>query len=104
MDDILKGANADYDMVITCIGLPAGGRARRKGKKVAIAGGSVYEYGPAIQGKMIVAAVTYKPDAEYDDKSVPSNMEEAFNKRYLLVTPENLAEVATKYGELFKKR
>ncbi len=31
-------------------------------------------------------------------------MEEAFNKRYLLVTPENLAEVATKYGELFKKR
>ncbi|NMA39187.1 MAG: hypothetical protein GX937_03330 [Lentisphaerae bacterium] len=104
MDDILKGANADYDMVITCIGLPAGGLARLKGKKVAIAGGSVYEYGPAIQGKMIVAAVTYKPDAEYDDKPVPSNMEEAFNKRYLLVTPENLAEVATKYGELFKKR
>lgn len=104
MDDILKGANAEYDMVITCIGLPAGGLVRLKGKKVAIAGGSVYEFGPAIAGKVIVAAVTYKPDAVYDDKPVPSDMEEAFNKRYLLVTPENIAAVAGQYAELFEKK
>lgn len=103
MDDIIKKTGAEYDMLITCIGLPLGGLSRLKGKKVAIAGGSVYEFGAAIQGKVVVAAVTYKPDAIYDDKPIPSDKEEAFNKRYLLVTPDNLMEVASKYGELFEK-
>jgi hypothetical protein len=103
MQDILKGAGVDYDMVITCIGLPIGGLMQLKGKKVVFAGGSPYEYAAAIAGGLVVAAVTYKPDAIYDDKPVPSALQEAFDKRYVLITTENVKEVAGKYGELFKQ-
>ncbi|HQL88806.1 hypothetical protein [Oligosphaera ethanolica] len=103
MQDILKNANADYDMVITCIGLPAGGLLHLKGKKVVFAGGSPYEYAAAIAGGLVVAAVTYKPDAIYDDKPVPSNLQEAFDKRYVLISTDNIKEVASKYAELFKQ-
>ncbi|NMA46985.1 MAG: hypothetical protein GX945_10530 [Lentisphaerae bacterium] len=103
MQDILKNANVDYDMVITCIVLPAGGLIHLKGKKVVFAGGSPYEYAAAIANGLVVAAVTYKPDAEYDDKPVPSDLQVAFDKRYVLITTDNIKEVAGKYAELFKQ-
>lgn len=103
MQDILKKAGVDYDMVITCIGLPAGGLPLLKGKKVVFAGGSPYEYAAAIANGLVVAAVTYKPDAEYDDKPVPSDLQVAFDKRYVLITTDNIKEVAGKYAELFKQ-
>lgn len=111
LDKILKGKKAD--LIITTIGLPSGLSVRGgkefpipslKGKKVVLAGGSIYEHGRDIQAGAIVAAVSYKPNAEYDEKPAPSDLDEAFNKRYVLVTNENLNEVIKQYPDLFAKQ
>ncbi|MBR0460122.1 MAG: hypothetical protein IJJ26_12870 [Victivallales bacterium] len=97
----------DYDILITTCGLPEqwnynkGLPGNLKGKQVVIAGGSIYNLGAPILKGEIIAAVTYKPNAEYDEKPVPSNLDEAFNKRYVLVTPEDIKQKASEYKDLF---
>jgi len=75
----------------------------KKRPDLALASGSVYELKKAIAGKAIVAAVTYNPKAVYDEKPPPADLDAAFDKRYLLVTPDNVLTVAGEYGDLFKK-
>ncbi len=95
-----------FDICITLMGLPAdtkmNGKALSiealKGKKVFIGGGSIYNLKQAIVGGAIAAAVSYKTDAIYDDKPIPSKLDEAFDKRFALVTAENAAQ----YKTLFK--
>ena len=56
---------------------------------------------PIKQG-LITAVVARKPDAEYDLKgSIPNDVEKAFNRRYLLLTPKNIEEISQKYETLF---
>jgi len=104
---LLDEYTGKYDMIITTIGLPQDA-ARMKlwtsadKPKVVIANGSIYELKGAIKSGMIVGAVTYNPNAEYDDKPVPKDLDEAFDKRFLLVTPANVDEVTSKYGDIFR--
>ncbi len=50
-----------------------------------------------IKGSAINAAVTTNPTYKYDESNPPSKAQAAFDKRYLLVTPENVDEMETKY-------
>ncbi len=110
LDKMLKGKDAD--LIITTIGLPIGvGCSGKdfnvpclKGKKVVFAGGSIYEHGRAFANNCIVAAVTYKPNAEYDEKPVPKDQNAAFDKRFLLVHSENYKEVASKFPDIFQSQ
>ncbi len=62
----------------------------------------IYELKNSINGKQILAAVTYNPGADYrPDENVPKDYKEAFEKRYLLITPENVSEMATTHESLF---
>ena len=109
LDKTLGKVNGDYDILITTFGLPQGGvmdpkggfKGKLAGKKVVFAGGSIYEQGFAFQSGLIVAAVTYKPNAEYDENPVPKDLDTAFNKRYLLVTSENFKDIAKEYKDVF---
>ena len=49
----------------------------------------------------IVAAVIYSPKAQYNDKPAPTDMEEAFHERFLLITPESIDTVCGEFPELF---
>ncbi len=108
LDKMLKGKDAD--LIITTIGLPIGvGCSGKdfnvpclKGKKVVFAGGSIYEHGRAFAAGCIAAAVTYKPNAEYDEKPVPKDQQAAFDKRFLLVTAENYKEVMSQHPDIFQ--
>lgn len=107
-DELVKKNSDKCDLIITTIGLPMDLGAMKfwtmkDRPNLALASGSVYELKKAIAGKAIVAAVTYNPKAVYDEKPPPSDLDAAFDKRYLLVTPENVATVAGEYGDLFKK-
>ena len=90
----------EFDICITLIGLPADAKMIGKdlnidalmGKQVFIGGGSIYNLKPAIVAGAITAAVFYKTDAIYDDKSVPSKHDEAFDKRYVLITKDNIEQ------------
>ena len=107
LDKTLEKVSGDYDLLVTTFGLPQGVfapkdfKGKLAGKKVVVAGGSIYELGFGFQAGLIVAAVTYKPNAEYDEKPVPKDLDTAFNKRYLLVTSENFKTVATENKDIF---
>lgn len=97
-----------FDMLVTFAGIPRGvtcaGKDFKnpglKGKKVIIAAGSVYDWKYAIKEGAIPAAVSYKPNAVYDEK-LPRNLDEAFDKRFVLITSDNIDTVANEYSQLF---
>lgn len=105
--DELIGKQTGFDMIVTTIGLPndAGKSRILKDKarpKIAVLNGTIYDLKAAIKPDMIVGAVTYNPKAIYDDKPVPKDLDEAFNKRYLLVTPETLQQVSQTHQDIFR--
>ncbi|NLF16977.1 MAG: hypothetical protein GX595_06940 [Lentisphaerae bacterium] len=105
--DDLVGKQSGFDVLVTTIGLPQDARnskiLRDKDRpKIAVLNGSIYDLKAAIRPDMIVGAITYNPKAEYDDKPVPKDLDEAFNKRFLLVTPDNLGQVVSTNPDIFR--
>jgi len=97
-----------YDMFITLIGLPGGRPAREMAdKNLVLVGGDTLSMGLLFQANgqnglpNTVAAVTYNPNAVYDDKAIPSDPKEAFDKRFLLVTPETFESIQSTHANLF---
>lgn len=107
-DKIVGEHKDDIDIVITTIGLPQDARNSKilRNKKdrplIAILNGSIYDLRGAFQPDMVVAAITYNPNAEYGDDSIPKDLDEAFNKRFLLVTPDNLSQVTSGSPDIFR--
>lgn len=116
--DALIQRHPDCNLIITFIGLPAEveemefwhSEAKSEEKpdlpekpKIAIINGDVYKLKNAISTGMVVAAVTYSPKAKFDEATAPSNPKTAFDKRYLLITPENVESINEEFGGLFQK-
>ncbi len=97
-------------MLITLVGFPRNFKDmdmwyeedETKRLKVAVVNGEIYQLGPGIHSGQIVAAATYNPQAKFDESKAPSDPQAAFDKRYILVTPENVEETAQKYPGLFE--
>lgn len=108
MTSLAKYPNAN--MLVTFIGLPRNFQEmpiwfeedEAKRIKVALVSGEVYQLGPGIAAGQIVAAVTYNPKAKFDESKAPSDPQAAFNKRYLLITPENVEQIAAENQGLFE--
>ncbi len=49
----------------------------------------------------VIGTVTNRPGYEFEDRSIPGDLDEAFDKRFLFITPDNLAEIAAEYKNLF---
>ena len=56
----------------------------------------------AIQAKLVIAAAAPDPEVIPDDWQPPQDLDAAFAKRYLLVTPENVQALAEKHPKLFE--
>lgn len=56
------------------------------------------------QENFIHAMTLWSPDPEIDDLPVPKDINKAFDKRYLTVTPDNIEEIKKKYPVLFPKQ
>ena len=108
LEQLLAGKK--FDILITDIGLPSEltviGKdftsSALKGKRVAFLSGGIYDYVRAFMSGRIAAAVVSNPKAVFDAKNVPKDPEAAFNKRYLLITPENYKEMIEQYN-IFKR-
>ncbi len=107
-------AKDSYDIFITLIGIPSMGNVASvmrdlAGKKLVLVGGDTMSMGKlfmagerqASVAPVAAAAVTYNPKAIYDDKPIPKNPKEAFDKRYLLITPENFESIKNEHSNLF---
>ncbi len=97
-------------MIVTLVGLPRNftemgiwhEEDEAKKLKVAVINGEVYQLGPEIASGQIVAAVTYNPKGKFDESKAPSDPQAAFDKRYLMITPENVEQIAQDYPGLFE--
>jgi hypothetical protein len=106
-DGLLSDYAGQYDLVATVIGLPqdVGASAVLSGTshpRVALLNGSIYDLKAALTPDRVVAAITYNPKAVYDDKPVPMDLDEAFAKRFLLVTPETVQQQSRDYPDIFR--
>lgn len=106
-DDIVARYTSECDLIVTTIGLPMQSERMRywtmpNKPALALASGSIYELKQAIKTGTIVGAITYNPKAVYDEKAPPTDLDAAFDKRFLLVTPENVDTVARKHSDLFR--
>ena len=52
---------------------------------------------------LIGAMSLWKPNPTIDEKPVPESVQEAFNKRYLVITPQNIDSIHEKHPSLFPK-
>lgn len=110
---LLKNKSRNY--IISLIGLPMDmGKLKiwsqfaedpKKAPRLSIMNGDISMlYKPIKQG-LIPAVVTHNPDAVYSEEAAPSDMQEAFNKRYILITTKNVDEIKKKYGDrIFRKK
>ena len=108
LEQLLEGKH--FDILITDLGLPSDltvvGKEftihSLKGKQVAMLSGNIYDYMRAFINRRIAAAVVHNPKAEYDAKPAPKDPQNAFNRRYLLVTPDNYRDMVIQY-DVFKR-
>ncbi len=106
-DGIVAQYRTRCDLIVSTIGLPMHAMEMRywampDAPALALAGGSVYELESFIERGLVCAAVTYNPKAVYDEKAPPADLDEAFSKRYLLVTPDNVDDVTREHSDIFK--
>ena len=119
-------ANQDCDMVITLVPLPFSEDQlyqigifemipdeddpsiykRVPGKKYPLLGvynGYVGNLEPLFYDGLIGAMSLWKPNPTIDEQPIPDSVQEAFNKRYLIITPQNIDSVKEKHPSLFPK-
>ena len=112
-NDLFK-ENAGTDVYVMTLSLPYDpGQMQRlsvwtqkNGPKLVLINADVNYLGEQIQKGIIAGAVVMRPDLKQEDfeKNAPKDLKEAFAARYLLVTPENIVEMAKKYPSLFNRR
>jgi hypothetical protein len=106
-DAMLEPHLKNVDLVITTIGLPMEvgklkfWQVKPQPPKMVIASGNISNLAEAIKAGYVAAAVTFNPKATYDNQKPPSNLDDAFSKRYLLVTPENVEQTVKEFPNLF---
>jgi hypothetical protein len=107
--DALLAQHKDRKLVVSMIGLPRDAQKMTIWKmsdaerpKIAIYNGDVHAMKGAIQQGYIVAVTSYKPGIKYSEDAPPSDVDKAFDMRYLLITPENVEKVANEHKGLFQ--
>lgn len=54
--------------------------------------------------KLLGAMSMWRPNPTIDEKPVPEDIQEAFNKRYVVVTRDNIEDVRTKFPTIFPEK
>ena len=106
-DDLIE-KHDDCSLIVLMNRLPMNaGKIRnwncKNGKKWVLLAEDVYLLKNKIVSGQIVAAVAEIPVVFFDSRTpVPEGVEQAFKKRYLLVTPENVKELDKEHPYLFQ--
>ncbi len=108
LSDFLAEHKGTFDVLISAVGMPmdlADSPLSRETDlpEIAVLNASGYGMKNLVTEGVLDAVVTYNPDPEgwKDMKSVPKNTADAFAKRYLLVTPDNIDEMSATYPNAF---
>ena len=76
-----------------------------KKARVILVNGEIYNLKKAIAGGLVGAAIAMKsgPNAYDPEKAAPKDVQQAFDTRFILVTPKNVNEIAASNGDRFAK-
>ena len=76
-----------------------------KKARVILVNGEIYNLKGAIASGLVGAAIAMKsgPNAYDPEKAAPKDVQQAFDTRFILVTPQNVKDIAAKNGDLFAK-
>ncbi len=108
--DQMMDAHPECNLVITLMGLPYDFQemafwTKPDGERqmLVVINGSLYDLRNAFMDKFIQVAVVHRPDIKYDmEKTIPDDYKAAFEKRFILITPETVNQVADKFPNMFK--
>lgn len=92
------------NIIISLIGLPQKTKAtnvlNNPNKHVALLMANLYDHASLISNGKIVAGIIWTHKPNFDVPPVKENIQESFNIRYLLVTPQNIKELCKKFPDL----
>jgi hypothetical protein len=107
--DEIVAENPDATLILSLVGLPMNWKEMEfwtkeddKRPKLVVTNGQVFElYAPIMEG-YVNAVVHYNPSSQYNfQDAVPSDVTEAFEKRYLLIDADNIAKIASENEGMF---
>lgn len=108
--DQLIAKHSDCNLIISLLGLPKDANKMailnikpEKRPKLALLSYNISMMKERIAQGDISAAVINRPDYVPGKSKLPKNFELAFDKRYLLVTPNNVKNIASEYPSVFSK-
>ncbi len=108
--DLLIDKYPDCNLIISLISLPKDISKMAVFKlkpeirpKIALLSSNISMMKERISKGEISVAVITRPDYVPGKNKLPKDIESAFDKRYLMVTPENVKLVAAEHPEVFKK-
>ncbi len=105
----------DADLIISTLGLPKDAEKMSFWKQYEQSEGKITlalaecslknlrRIEPAIREGAVSAVVIPDPEAVWIDEPAPEDAKEAFEKRYILITPENIHDISSKYNIFPKK-
>jgi hypothetical protein len=103
--DATMNANSSCNVLISIVGLPRDAKKMQlwkmsnatRPKLILINGGigEAIKLDAAIMQGMVSAVVAISPKAKFDEEGAPSNFEDAFNKRYILIDKSNVDKNST---------
>ncbi len=107
----------DCNLIVSFIGLPndienlavwaiwqEGTVEEAKRPKICLINGAYHNLKDAIKSGIVAGVVAVNPTAKFTDEAAPSDIKAAFDKRYILITPENVDDIAQKYGNMFETK
>ena len=108
--DEMMSEHPECNMVLSMMGLPYDfaemsfwEKEEEERQKLVLVNANLYDLRKAIMGNFIQAAVAHRQDIKYDmEEEVPEDYKAAFEKRYLMVTPETVDQIAGQFPKMFK--
>jgi len=100
---------SDANLIVSFIGLPndienmtVWTMEPEKRPKIALINGAYHNLKTAIQSGIVAAVIAVNPTAKFTDEAAPVDVKAAFDKRYILITPDNIEKISTTYQNMFQ--
>jgi len=100
---------ADCNLVVSFIGLPMDiedlhvwTMPPEKRPKLGLINCAYHNLKNAIKSEVVVAVVGINPTAKFDEQPAPKEQKAAFERRYIMITPENVVQMADTYKNMFE--
>ncbi len=104
--DAAIAAHPDCPVIVSMIGLPREKAKMKfwndKNKHLAMLNANIFDQQNDIKAGRIAAAVSFKPGIKFTEAPAPADPQKAFDRRYLLVTTDNIGHLEKEYPNLFK--